>query len=282
MGGGGGVATNGSPTIINSTITGNHAPADGGGGIKTFGVAVTLQNTIIAGNTALSGANCLRLFVSHGNNLESANTCSLDPSIDLINTDPMLGPLQLNGGPTPTQAPLRGSPAIDAGNNLGCPSTDQRGVPRRLDATTPGLTVCDIGAFEVETLGFIQGGLSLDTAAVHPGTPFQGTASVANVGGARPVDAYVVFIPPAAAGPGFGCPGGDALVFLTPTGSRITCISSGLQTFAPFAGNVSIPADLFSPVSAPVFGFVWPAVAPSGPWTVALVLTPVGPSPMGA
>ena len=35
---------------------------------------------------------------------------------DQNNTDPMLGPLQDNGGPTLTHALLTGSPAIDAGD----------------------------------------------------------------------------------------------------------------------------------------------------------------------
>jgi len=48
---------------------------------------------------------------------------------DQINTDPMLGPLQNNGGPTLTHALLPGSPAIDAGdpNFTPPPYYDQRG-----------------------------------------------------------------------------------------------------------------------------------------------------------
>jgi len=47
----------------------------------------------------------------------------------------LLGPLQNNGGPTQTHAPLAGSPAIDAGNPTGCRDSlgalllmDQRGL----------------------------------------------------------------------------------------------------------------------------------------------------------
>ena len=36
-----------------------------------------------------------------------------------MNTDPMLGPLKNNGGPTLTHAPLNGSPAIDKGKDIG-------------------------------------------------------------------------------------------------------------------------------------------------------------------
>jgi hypothetical protein len=39
---------------------------------------------------------------------------------------------------------LVGSPAIDKGDNVGCPATDQRGVARPRTAANP----CDIGAYE--------------------------------------------------------------------------------------------------------------------------------------
>jgi probable HAF family extracellular repeat protein len=70
-------------------------------------------------------------------------------STDLVGTssdpiDPKLGPLQENGGPTPTMAPLPSSPAIDAGDPTNAPPTDQRGLPRVLDGAT------DIGAVELQ------------------------------------------------------------------------------------------------------------------------------------
>jgi hypothetical protein len=46
----------------------------------------------------------------------------------VISADPLLDPLQDNGGPTPTMALLPGSPAIGAGVSLGGITTDQRGV----------------------------------------------------------------------------------------------------------------------------------------------------------
>ena len=50
---------------------------------------------------------------------------------DQINTDPMIGPLQNNGGPTLTHALLPGSLAINAGdpNFTPPPFYDQRGSP---------------------------------------------------------------------------------------------------------------------------------------------------------
>lgn len=67
---------------------------------------------------------------------------------NLFETDPEFGPLQDNGGPTPTRLPLEGSPAIDAGDpalDLGAaPEFDQRGdgVPRVRNGRV------DIGAVE--------------------------------------------------------------------------------------------------------------------------------------
>jgi hypothetical protein len=58
------------------------------------------------------------------------------------NTDPKLGPLADNGGPTLTMALLQGSPAIDAGDDTAAPPIDQRGFPR------PFGLASDIGAYE--------------------------------------------------------------------------------------------------------------------------------------
>jgi hypothetical protein len=64
------------------------------------------------------------------------------PNGDIYGVDPLLGPLQNNGGLTLTHALLTGSPAIDAGTRTGAPLIDQRGVVRQF-----GIWV-DIGAFE--------------------------------------------------------------------------------------------------------------------------------------
>jgi hypothetical protein len=144
-GGTGGAIVNGSGNLAmnNSTVSGNSA-----GGIVNGGTA-TLQNSIVANN---SGSNCGGTITSHGYNLSSDGTCNFNHAGDLDNHDPMLGPLQNNGGPTPTMAPLSGSLAIDAGNPSGCTDgqgqllkTDQRGQPRPNKEDTGG---CDMGAYE--------------------------------------------------------------------------------------------------------------------------------------
>ena len=67
---------------------------------------------------------------------------------DQINTDPLLGPLQDNGGPTFTHALLPGSPAIDAGDPgfTPPPLNDQRGC--HFDRVFNGRI--DIGSFETQ------------------------------------------------------------------------------------------------------------------------------------
>ena len=81
-------------------------------------------------------------MVSLDHNLSSDSSCSLTGTGDLPNTNPLLGPLQDNGGSTLSYELLRGSPAINHGDNARCPPTDQRGIAR------PQAGICDIGAYE--------------------------------------------------------------------------------------------------------------------------------------
>lgn len=146
-------------TIVNSTITGNHALKGGGGIGAGQGYAPLssdaplgkemLRNTIVAGNTSKAGARNCRAnqvkVVSLGHNIDTDGSCFLSATGDQPNADPRLGSLTDNGGPTRTRALLPGSPAIDAGDDQGCPKADQRGTSR------PQGAACDIGAFESVT-----------------------------------------------------------------------------------------------------------------------------------
>jgi CSLREA domain-containing protein len=146
----------GTATLVNTTVSDNIAVAVGGGlaGYSyTYAPSATFQNTIIAGNDAPEGAGCWSPgdLISQGYNLEDGDTCNLTEPTDLPNTDPLLGPLQDNGGPTWTHALPEVSPAVDAGS---CPgfAADQRGYPRPVDhPEIPNADDgCDIGAFELE------------------------------------------------------------------------------------------------------------------------------------
>jgi len=151
-GAGGGIENYaGTVTISNSSLSGNSGIS--AGGIENDKGTATLQNSIVANST--SGGNCYGTMISDGYNLSSDNTCEFSNSGDLNNTDPKLGALQDNGGPTQTMALLPGSPAIDAGNPAGCTNgqghllkTDQRGMPRPDREDTSG---CDMGAYEEQS-----------------------------------------------------------------------------------------------------------------------------------
>ena len=128
-----------------------------GGGIYNLGT-LNARNTILAGNTALTGPDLSGNLGSLGHNLiGNTQGGSGFAATDLLNVDPLLGPLQDNGGPTQTMALLPGSPAIDAGDDTPpLPDFDQRGpgFPR---ISGPHV---DIGAFEVQQGGGAGGAAS--------------------------------------------------------------------------------------------------------------------------
>ncbi len=148
---GGGLYNSGTTTITYSTVTANTASCTpngfcvtAGGGLYNDEGTYTLMATIVANQ--LAGSDCAGGVISKGFNLDSDNTCNLTVTGDQPGvTNPLLGSLANNGGPTQTHALLTGSPAIDAVTS-GCPppATDQRGVTR------PQGTACDIGAYEYE------------------------------------------------------------------------------------------------------------------------------------
>ena len=142
---GGGIANvGGSLQLVNVTVSGNSATQ--GGGVDNFGTAQAV-NTIVA--NSLTGGTCAGAeIMSRGHNLDSGTTCLFSQEGDLQNQDPKLGSL-LDTGSTFVFPLLLGSPAIDTGDNLNCPPTDQRGQLRPADGNNDGVYLCDIGAYEV-------------------------------------------------------------------------------------------------------------------------------------
>jgi hypothetical protein len=162
--GGGGIYNAYGASLTNVTITENSTTGDGGGirNSGLSGVSISLTNVTIAYNTGSSGggirndktvgakntliadngptANCggTALLGNSGGNVDTGATCNFW----INNASAALGSLAYNGGPTQTRALLTGSAAIDAGDNNGCPGTDQRGVGR------PQGPLCDSGAYE--------------------------------------------------------------------------------------------------------------------------------------
>jgi hypothetical protein len=141
---GGGINNSGSLTLANDTIAGNVAQGlmgSAGGGVGSS-TPYRATNTIIAQNRAMTGPD-------------------VEPppagTPNLIGTDPKLGPLQNNGGPTPTRALLAGSPALDAGTAAGAPAADQRGVPR-----TGGV---NLGAYQASATTLVVAGFPSSVTA---------------------------------------------------------------------------------------------------------------------
>ena len=141
---GGALFSKGNLTVENSTFSGNSARSGAIGTTDGFGPTL-LKNTIVANSVGALysfDGNCYGPTTDGGGNLSYPDT-----KCPGINANPLLGPLQNNGGWTQTMAPGAGSPAIDAGDDATCAASpvngqDQRGVTR------PQGLHCDIGAVE--------------------------------------------------------------------------------------------------------------------------------------
>jgi len=108
--------------------------------------------------------------------------------------------------------------------------------------------------------------LALNSATFKPHDELRVDLMVGNPIGALSVDIYLGAVLPPAAGPGLGCPMGDAVAFVIPSsGAVIRCLSASPASFPKFVAGGTIPAG--PSTLASYFSFVWPA-APAGPYTV--------------
>jgi hypothetical protein len=173
----GGIYTYAGPVLLRGcTIVSNSASGSGGGLLNYSLVAGTsnyITGTLVASNTALLGHDdVIGVFTSGGYNFigrmdyttPGGGNAAGVPTSGLTNgvkhdqvgslaspLDPLIGPLQDNGGPSFTHALKPGSPAIDKGISNSLP-TDQRGAPRPFDflsvTNASDGDGSDIGAFE--------------------------------------------------------------------------------------------------------------------------------------
>ncbi len=158
--------------FVNNTITGNSSTFTGGGAYIPLSSTANIYNNIIRNNTVsgpgitgddlyvdTNGGNPVNFFNNVlGPNTDFITANSEDLVVNAITNysqgsnsiaDPLLGPLQDNGGPTYTRALSSGSPAINVGYNDILSTidiiTDQRGFPRIVSSTV------DIGAYEYDS-----------------------------------------------------------------------------------------------------------------------------------
>jgi CSLREA domain-containing protein len=155
--------------VYNSTLTLNPGPA-----IKLLGAPVkVVQSTVdangmgvfINGLGSLTAADSIvtdvcRCHMLSGFSSEGFNIVSTTPGSnqisyqksDLVNIDPLLGPLDRHGGLTFSYSLRAGSPALDGGSNSLAAfyslTADQRGFARIFDGDGDGTTTVDIGSFE--------------------------------------------------------------------------------------------------------------------------------------
>ena len=140
--GGGMFNDDSSPSLTNVTFSGNTATGNAGGAIWNYSgdSDPIIKNSIFWGNstefdTADGNPVISDSIVAGG--CPAGGVCT-----NVIDADPLLDTLADNGGFTQTMSLGAGSPAIDAGDNASCATTDQRGVAR------PQGPHCDIGAYE--------------------------------------------------------------------------------------------------------------------------------------
>jgi hypothetical protein len=171
--------------IYHTTIVRNGGDEFGGalgGGIFDLG-QLHMHNSIVASNnrSKFSGSDLYgSLTTSRYNLIGSARGGSgYSRDTDLLDVDPLLGPLADNGGTTLTHALLPGSPAIDAGdpNPADPPEWDQRGpgFPRIVNGRI------DIGALEVQPTGMPEARRLVEFDSVSP-SPVHGAFRAAVFG----------------------------------------------------------------------------------------------------
>jgi hypothetical protein len=153
-------------TIQGSTISGNTSLTRGGGlniYLDSTSQRPEFNDTILFGNSSTNypaegdfrtdyPANVAFSLIG---NPGTGYVNETIPGSNLIGANPQLGPLQNNGGPSPTEALPATSPAVDKGAKFGL-SSDQRGVLRPIDfpsipnSGASGADGSDIGAFELQ------------------------------------------------------------------------------------------------------------------------------------
>ena len=230
-GDGGAITSTNDLTLLNSTVAGNSAQEEGGLNLDLG--TLTLRNTILANNQG-SGGDCgsspRGTINAEFSLIGSGLSCVSGTNVNNLTGDPLLGPLQDNGGPTFTHAVLPGSPAINAGSdalamNAGL-TTDQRGLGRFDGAAV------DIGAFE--------------SGHCFAGSYFDGTACVAaSPGFYVPVSGATS---PTACSPGTYQPNAGATSCLVADAGHYTAdpaeaaqTACGVGTYQPNSGAVGCP-----------------------------------------
>jgi uncharacterized repeat protein (TIGR01451 family) len=282
---GSGSGTSARLTLQYSTLDGNTAPGGGGGVASSFNLgtaAVSYRDTLFAvnsnGNVAGSSGGTV---TSLGHNLSDDGTGNLTAPGDLPNTSPGLGPLQDNGGPTPTMALLTGSPAVGAGVAVPGISTDQRGFRRPASApdigayqTEPSLNVTGTSVTAIATVPF-TGQIASFTSG-EPSPVAAGFAVAIDWGDGTPLDTTSGAVAGSVSS-GFVVRGSHVYaaagsptisVTVTDLATNVDATATSAATVVPFAASVDLEAPQIGPSRATAGGKV----------TYTLTVTNLGPA----
>ncbi|CAG0977955.1 hypothetical protein PLCT2_01736 [Planctomycetaceae bacterium] len=210
---------------------------------------VTITNCILADSSVSATTPMVAgtgTFTSGGYNICTDPLVELpwmNTATDQMNTDPMLGPLQNNGGPVWTMRPLTGSPAIDKGG-ASTTTVDARNYGRPADdpaiANAAGGDGRDIGAVEIEmaeitlmrnSVEIVDGGG--DNANGAPGTAISRVFTIRN--------------------DGFATLNIGAITFSNQTNCTVTVSSAPAATLAPTA-TTTFTLE-FTPTAEGAFSF---------------------------
>jgi uncharacterized repeat protein (TIGR01451 family) len=271
------------PLVIeNSTISGNHATAGDGGGIYLYGLysGASLSFVTVDGNTATGSGG--GIFVNSGNgtfalndSIVADNTAGTNNDLDgtfdanyslietpgtatindiagnIFNTDPQLGPLANNGGPTQTHVPASTSPVINTGNPafVPPPTTDQRGFARVVGGRV------DMGSVESNG-GTIQFSSATYTVAETGGTL---TVTLTRSGGTDPASVNFATSNGTAIAPGDYVAASGVANFAA--GATTTTFSVTINDDLIYEGNQTFNLALSNPSTAAVLGAQSTAVA---------------------
>ncbi|MGQ0602941.1 MAG: choice-of-anchor Q domain-containing protein [Anaerolineales bacterium] len=269
------ISTNGGSGLFNaatgaaqlSSVTVANNTSDTASGIDSVtGGTVTLRNSIVAGNkdSLNNPRDCSGTLTLAGYNLiQNPATCSVGGNTTgfLANIDPLLGPLQNNGGPSHTHALLAASPARNAGNPTACTDHagttllfDQRGSP----AARSQAGRCDLGAYELAAVSVSPATVTVNeasgsvavSATLAVASPVTVTVNVATSNGTAlaGVDygavSTVLTIPPLSGQAGVNVPIINNGIFAPPRSFMVALSSpTGAALMSPTLSTVTITDD---------------------------------------